>query len=185
MSNFVLLQAPPIYGNLNCTAHQLMRSYVDLDRSYWNSYYLFSGIAWCCLVSPGIPWYCSCTLYNLTEPLVGASSGSCNYDLVLPCGLYNHDLALPLSLKCCKPFLPCLALAWSPIPSEGEQGNPWPINVNTVIFMIKFELNRKLYRWLSDKILAEIRSTNQIQDFRANSLSFSYESCVHSYFFCL
>src|ERR1700722_19528501 len=101
VSNFVLLQAPPIYGNLNGNAHQLMRSYVDMDVATETPtiYCLVSpGVVWYRLGLPGIPWYCCCTLYNLLEPLVGA-----------PTGLCNHDLALPLWLECCKPFLPCLA----------------------------------------------------------------------------
>jgi hypothetical protein len=159
-----------------------MRSYVDLDVATETPtiYCLVSpGFAWCRLGLPGIPWYCRCTLYNLLEPLVGAQTGLCNHDLVLPCGLCNHDLALPLWLECCKPFLPCLALPclalpWSPIASKGEQGNYLTDQCKyTVIFIIKFEVNRKLYQWLSVKISAEIRSTNQTQDFRANSLSFS------------
>ena len=134
------------------------------------------GFAWCRLGLPGIPWYCRCTLYNFLEPLVGAQTGLCNHDLVLPCGLCNHDLALPLWLECCKPFLPCLALPWLDLqlPLKVSKEIPWPINVNIpLFFMIKFEVNRKLYQWLSVKISAEIRSTNQTQDFRANSLSFS------------
>lgn len=57
VSNFVLLQAPPIYGNLNGNAHQLMRSYVDLDVATETPtiYCLVSpGVAWGCLVSHGI-----------------------------------------------------------------------------------------------------------------------------------
>jgi hypothetical protein len=52
----------------------------------------------------------------------------------------------------------------------------------TVLFIIKFELNRKLYRWLSDKILAEIRSTNQTQDFRPNP--HWKAMCILTFFAC-